>query len=98
MYKIKGKKVILKARGMLEPAFADTHGVELASFPRPRRVRFLVYFIIRVIFIFLLSLAQHVWHTPVALKGAKFNRVPRETGVAKHAARSQPLSCYPQKG
>lgn len=49
---------------------------------------------------FYLSAESHAacWRTPVALKGAKFNRVPREMGVAKHAARSQPLSCYPQKG
>lgn len=38
----------------------ETHGVVPASFPRPRCVRFLMYFIIRVIFVFLLSLAQHV--------------------------------------
>ena len=37
--KIKKKRVILKARGMLESAFEkEMYGIELASFPRPRCV------------------------------------------------------------
>lgn len=98
--KIKEKRVILKGPRHARANFCRHHRACLVSAP-PRDVFDFSCTSLFALFLSFCWVSRSMFGVRSSqLKSAKFNRVPRwgETGVAKHAARPQPMSCYPQKG